>query len=134
MPITSISTVSAPRSNGGSGSSSKPKPVSGHQNTSVLFHAPSNTRWRNIPIGRPSKIAQRTPSHGDEHDDHEHDDRRHDAVQRTCPAEHTVSEREHRADDQEAVIEPRIVEDEADRGQRGTDEPEEHAGRLTIDR
>ncbi len=58
MPATSISTVSAPRSNGGSGSSSKPKPVSGHQNTSVLFHAPSNTRWRNIPIGSPSNILR----------------------------------------------------------------------------
>ena len=41
-----------------SGAPSHDVPKNGHQNTSVLFHAPSNTRCRIIPIGNPSNILR----------------------------------------------------------------------------
>ena len=34
------------------------RPVNGHQNAVVLVNAPSKTRWKNMPMGTPSKLRR----------------------------------------------------------------------------
>jgi len=58
MPISSRTRLIGPRSTIGIPSSEKATPVNGHQNVSVSFHAASNTRCRNMPIGRPSNVRR----------------------------------------------------------------------------
>jgi hypothetical protein len=125
----SIGTLHHPRSTIGSGASSNDRPNNGHQNTSVSLQAPSNTRCRIIPIGRPEQhLADRLASRGG---DHQHGSRPTLTVtlcSALAPPKTPSSDREHRADDQQPVVEPRIAEHDPDGHDRGADEPEEHAG------
>jgi hypothetical protein len=53
MPASSNGTTSQPRDASGRRSSSNDHPPSGHQNSAVVIHAPSNTRCSMVPIGSP---------------------------------------------------------------------------------
>ena len=85
----------------------------------VRVHAPSRTRCRNVPIGRPSQRGAGTPAvAGDQHHDGEQADAAGEGVEHEGPAGDAVEPRQQGADGHHADVERRALEHDPDQDDR----------------